>query len=166
MHCNDLLGGSVPYTNPHPMDINLGPTFLRFYSGSNWSHFELGLATNPHGALARRESAIAVAFKSEHALEVFSVDNPADRYIAPDGTITYGRVCVQGKRTYSLSAEQVFSAPLHKRTLRAARERAEQQAQQELADALLPAIEINAPTTPHSATQQTGLAGLARLAGA
>ena len=161
MHRNDLLGGSVPSINPNPMDINLGPAFLRFYSGSNWSHFELGVATNPHGGLARRESAIAVGFKSEHALEVFSVENQADRYLAPDGTITYGRICVQGKRTYSLSAEQVFSAALHKRTLRAAREHAEHQAQQELADALLPTIEINAPTTPPSATQQTGLAGLA-----
>jgi hypothetical protein len=162
VHRNVLLCGSVPYTKSDSMDINLGPAFLRFYSGSNWSHLELGVATNPNGTLARRESAIAVGFKSEHALEVFSVENPADRYIAPDGTITHGRICVQGKRTYSLSAEQVFSAALHKRTLRAARERAEQQAQQELVDALLPAIEINTPTTPHSApTQQTGLAGLA-----
>ena len=154
MHCNDLLGSSVPSINANPMDINLGPAFLRFYSGSNWSHFELGLATNPHGGLARRESAIALGFKSEHALEVFSVDNPADRHIAPDGTITYGRICVQGKRTYSLSAEQVFSAALHKRTLRAARERAEHQAQQELADALVPPIDINPQAKP-----QQGLAG-------
>lgn len=144
------------------MDINLGPAFLRFYSGSNWSHFELGVATNPHGGLARRESSIAVGFKSEHALEVFSVENPADRYIAADGTITHGRICVQGKRTYSLSAEQVFSATLHKRTLRAARERAEQQAQLELADALLPDLAIEAPTSCLSApTQQAGQAGLA-----
>jgi hypothetical protein len=126
------------------MDLHIGPCFLRAYSGSNWSHVELGFATNPNGGLARRESAITMGFKSEHALEVFSVDNPADRYLAPDGTITHGRICVQGSRTYTLSAEQVFTAALHKRTLRAARERAEHQAQQELADALVPPINVNA----------------------
>jgi len=126
------------------MDLSIGNAFLRVYSGSNWSHLELGFATNRNGGLARRESALALGFKSEHALEVFSVENPADRYVAPDGSITHGRICVQGSRTYSLSAEQVFTAALHKRTLRAARQRAEQQAQQELADALVPPINVPA----------------------
>lgn len=136
------------------MDLRIGPCFLRAYSGSNWSHVELGVATNRNGGLARRESALSLGFKSEHALEVFSVDNPADRYVAPDGTITHGRICVQGSRTYSLSAEQVFTAALHKRTLRAARQRAEQQAQQELADALVPPINV-----PASGISSGGLAG-------
>jgi hypothetical protein len=126
------------------MDLNIGSAFLRIYSGSNWSHLELGFATNRHGGLARRESAISMGFKSEHALETFSVENPADRYIAPDGTITHGRICVQGSRTYALSAEQVYTSALHKRTLRAARQRAEQQAQQELANALVPPINVSA----------------------
>ena len=125
------------------MDLSIGNAFLRVYSGSNWSTIELGFATNRNGGLARRESALSLGFKSDHALEVFSVENPADRYIAPDGTITHGRICVQGSRTYALSAEQVFTAALHKRTLRAARQRAEQQAQQELADALVPPINVH-----------------------
>jgi hypothetical protein len=102
------------------MDLNLGPAFLRFYAnGSNWSHLEVGYVSNRDCGLARRESAITIGFKSEHALELFSVENPADRYIAPDGTVTHGRICVQGSRTYALSAEQVFSAALHKRALQA-----------------------------------------------
>jgi hypothetical protein len=137
------------------MDLNLGPAFLRFYAnGSNWSHLEVGYVSNRDCGLARRESAITIGFKSEHALELFSVENPADRYIAPDGTVTHGRICVQGSRTYALSAEQVFSAALHKRALQAARQRARAQAQQQLADALVPPIDIN----PQSAAQQ-GLAG-------
>jgi len=124
------------------MDINIGPAFLRFYSGSNWSHLEAGFATNHKGGLARRETAVALSLKSEHALEVFSVENPADRYIAPDGTITHGRICIQGSRSYSLSAEQVFTAALHKRTVRAAKERALEQAQLELANALVEPIHI------------------------
>lgn len=136
------------------MDLHIGPCFLRAYSGSNWSTIELGFATNRNGGLARRESALSLGFKSEHALEVFSVENPADRFVAPDGTITHGRICVQGSRTYTLSAEQVFTGALHKRTLRAARQRAEQQAQQELADALVPPINIHA-----SGVSTGGLAG-------
>ncbi len=144
------------------MDLRIGPCFLRAYSGSNWSSVELGFATNRNGVLARRESALSMGFKSEHALELFSVDNPADRFVAPDGTITHGRICVQGSRTYSLSAEQVFTAALHKRTLRATRQRAEQQAQQELADALLPPINVHASGIHTSGSNATGLSqGLA-----
>jgi hypothetical protein len=140
------------------MDLSIGNAFLRVYSGSNWTRVELGFATNRNGGLARRESALSLGFKSEHALEVFSVENPADRFVAPDGTITHGRICVQGSRTYTLSAEQVFTAALHKRTLRAARQRAEQQAQQELADALVPPINVHAQGINASGLNQ-GLAG-------
>ena len=133
------------------MELKLGPAFLRLYSGSNWSHLELGVATCPDGGLARRETALSLGLKSEHALEIFSAENPTDRYVAPDGSITYGRICVQGRRTYSLSAEQIYTAALHQRTLRAARERAVRQAQQDLADALVPAIDINTATS-HAAT--------------
>lgn len=132
------------------MQLKVGPAFLRLYSGSNWTHLELGVATCPDGGLARRETALSVGLKSEHALEVFSAENPADRYIAPDGSITYGRICVQGRRTYALSAEQIYTAALHQRTLRAARERATRQVQQDLAEALIPAIDINT-ATPRSA---------------
>ena len=139
------------------MDLSIGKLFFRSYSGSNWSHVELGFATNRNAGLARRESALSLGFKSEHALELFSVENPADRFVAPDGTITLGRICVQGSRTYTLSAEQVFTAALHKRTLRAARQRAEQQAQQELANALVPPINVHAQGIYTSGSKATGL---------
>lgn len=115
------------------MDLNLGNTFIRHYSGQNWTFFEIGVATRPRGGLARRESALQVGYKSEHLLEQLAVDNPADRYVAPDGTITYGKICVQGSRSYALSAEQVFSAQLLDRTLRDARAAAEKQAAEEMA---------------------------------
>jgi len=124
------------------MDLNLGPAFLRFYSGSNWTHLEVGLVSHRNGGLARRESALMLSAKSEHLLQIVSVENPADRFVAPDGTITYGRICTQGHRTYSLSAEQVFSAALHRRTLQAARRRAEAEAQQTLEDAAIPPLDI------------------------
>jgi len=126
------------------MELKLGGLFFRHYSGGNWTHLELGVVTHPNGGLARRESAVQVGFKSEHALERFSVDNTADRFIAPDGSITYGRICVQGTNTYSLSAEQIYTARLMERTLRAARQQAESQAQQELATAAIPPIDITA----------------------
>lgn len=105
------------------MDLNLGACFLRFYSGANWTHLELGVATRRNGGLARRETALRLGLKSTHALELFSVENPADRFIAPDGSITYGRICIHGNRHYSLSAEEIFSGRLYDQALQAAVQR-------------------------------------------
>jgi hypothetical protein len=104
------------------MDINLGPCFLRWYSGQNWSLVELGVVSRRHGGLARRESALKIGLKSEHALELFSVENTADRFVAPDGSITYGRICIQSHRRYSLSAEQVYSGRLFDQALQSLRQ--------------------------------------------
>jgi len=125
------------------MDLSIGNAFLRVYSGANWSTIELGFATNRNGGLARRESAVSLGFKSEHALEVFSVENPADRFVAPDGTITHGRICVQGDRQYSLSAQEVYTARLFDAATAAAQLHAESEVQQHLSDAAVPAIVIS-----------------------
>ena len=135
------------------MELQLGGTFLRFYSGSNWSHLELGFATRRHGGLARRETSVQVGFRSDHALELFSVDNPADRFIAPDGSITYGRICTHGRHRYSLSAEQVYTARLFDRTAQQARLRVDAELQQTLADAITPAVNLGQADGP-----ATGLA--------
>lgn len=105
------------------MDLNVGCCFLRFYSGNNWTNLELGVVSRRNGGLARRETALRVGLKSTHALELFSIENPADRFIAPDGSITYGRICVQGSRHYSLSAEEVYSGRLYDQALQAALQR-------------------------------------------
>lgn len=130
------------------MELQLAGAFLRFYSGSNWSHLELGFATRRHGGLARRESAIQVGFRSDHALELLSVENPADRFIAPDGSITYGRIYTRGRHRYSLSAEQVYSAQLFDRAAQRARLTAEAELQQTLADAAAPAVDLGQADGP------------------
>jgi hypothetical protein len=131
------------------MDIKCGPAFVRFYSGDNWSRFELGVATRAQAGLARRETALLLGFKSDHALERLSVDNPADRFIAPDGSITYGRLCIQGSRHYALSAEQVYTARLFDQAERRARRLAESEFNSQLSrgSEAAPALEASSATT-------------------
>lgn len=125
------------------MELNLGNLFLRHHCFENWSNLELGFATRPSGGLARRETALKLCLKSDHAIELLSVENPADRYVAPDGSITYGRLCVQGKHQFAITAEQVFTAQLFDRTMRVAKERAESDLQRELINVTVPPIDLD-----------------------
>lgn len=108
------------------MNIHLGPFALRYYGEAGiWSSLELAIVTSRHCGLARRESALRCSWKSEHAIEAFGLENPADAFTAADGSITYGRIVIQRGHAYAISAEQVYSGNLLRQARRAAREAAE-----------------------------------------
>jgi hypothetical protein len=92
------------------MKFSLGPIDIRFYSGQNWSNFELALVTARKGGMAQRETAVRTGFKSEHLIEVFGEDDPTDAFTAADGTTYFGRTvkAVDGD-AYCVSAEQVYA---------------------------------------------------------
>ena len=90
------------------MKFSLGPIDIRFYSGQNWSNFELALVTARKGGMAQRETAVRTGFKSEHLIEVFGEDDPTNAFTAPDGTTYFGRTvkAIDGD-AYTVPAEQV-----------------------------------------------------------
>ena len=92
------------------MKFSLGPIDIRFYSGQNWSNFELALVTARKGGMAQRETAVRTGFKSEHLIEVFGEDDPTDAFTAADGSTYYGRTvkAVDGD-AYRVPAEQVYA---------------------------------------------------------
>lgn len=102
------------------MELNLGPIALRHYSGKGWSFAEIAFITAKNGGLARRESAVHAAFKSEHLTEMLGQENPNDKFIAPDGTVYYGKVHVVGGAVNVISAEQVFAAKARAAAINAA----------------------------------------------
>lgn len=71
--------------------LSIGPIDIRFYAGQNWTNVELALVTARNAGWASRETAVRAGFKSEHLLETFGEDNPADTTVI-DGTTYVGRV--------------------------------------------------------------------------
>jgi len=114
------------------MNIHLGPFALRYFGEAGvWSSLELAYVSNRHCGLARRESALRFSFKSEHCIEAFGLENPADVFTADDGSVTYGRIVIHRGNASVLSAEQIYTANL----LRKARQAARKVAEAGLADA-------------------------------
>ena len=103
------------------MQLSLGPLELRFFSGQNWSSFELGLVTARKAGQAQRETTLRTSFKSDHLLEVFGEEDPTDQLTTPDGEVFCGRVSpgIDGD-AHTISAEAVYAAHLRKQALREA----------------------------------------------
>jgi hypothetical protein len=100
------------------MDLNLGPISLRLYSGQdrgkNWTHLEAAWVTNRNGGKARRETAVAASFKSEHLIDVAGKDNPADTFTCPDtGAVYYGKIVQTPSGIYAVSATDVYTKALY-----------------------------------------------------
>lgn len=103
------------------MEINLGPVAFRFYGGDNWSFAEVAFITGRNGGLARRETSIHGAFRSEHLIDVLGKDNPHDTYICPEGKTFYGKVTTTpGGGVNVLSAQQVYALQLRNKAIEAA----------------------------------------------
>lgn len=103
------------------MELSIGPIDLRFFSGDNYTRFEVAAVTNRKGGMARRETAINIGYKSDHWTEAFGRDNPNDRYVTPDGNIIFGKISfTPGGGVHVLSAAQVYAASLSKEALKAA----------------------------------------------
>lgn len=105
------------------MDLNLGPISLRLYSGQdrgkNWTHLEAAWVTNRNGGKARRETAVAASFKSEHLLEMAGKDNPADTFTCPDtGTVYYGKIVQTPTGVYAISATDVYTKSLYTKAVK------------------------------------------------
>lgn len=87
--------------------LSIGPIDLRYYSGQNWSNLEIAWVTARKAGYASRETAIRIGGKSEHILEVFGEENPADT-LTVNGTTYTGRVAAGADGVvHSLSAAQV-----------------------------------------------------------
>jgi hypothetical protein len=103
------------------MKLSLGPIDIRFYSGQNWSTFEVGLVTARKAGMAQRETALRTSFKSDHLLEVFGEEDPTDQITTPDGEVFCGRVTpgIDGD-AHVIPAEAVYAAHLRRQALREA----------------------------------------------
>jgi hypothetical protein len=105
------------------MDLNLGPISLRLYSGKdrgkNWTHLEAAWVSNRNGGKARRETAVAASFKSEHLLEMAGKDNPADTFTCPDtGTVFFGKIVQTPTGVYAISAADVYTKSLYTKAVK------------------------------------------------
>lgn len=102
------------------MKFSLGPFELRCYSGSNWSNLELAFVTARKGGCSQRETAVKTGFKSEHLIEVFGEDNPADTLKV--GDVTYTGKVVPGfdGEQHVITAEQVAARAQRAEAIRAA----------------------------------------------
>jgi hypothetical protein len=107
------------------MQLSLGPIDIRFFSGSNWSTFEVGLVTARKAGQAQRETTLRTSFKSDHLIELLGEEDPTDQYIAPGGEVFHGKVFtgIDGD-AHSLSAEQVYAGHLRKQALKEAAKQA------------------------------------------
>lgn len=102
--------------------IPFTPIELRVASGSGWSSFEAALVSNPDNDLARRETALRAAFKSDHLTEIFGEEDTSSAFVAPDGKTYYGRMTVglDGER-HVITGQQVYARQAHADAMRAAR---------------------------------------------
>lgn len=102
------------------MILNLGPIEFRLASGNNWSTAELAFVSAKKNGLAQRETAIKTGFKSEHLIEVFGEDNPADTVKV--GDVTYAGKVVPGLdgEQHVITAEQVAARAQRAEAIRAA----------------------------------------------
>jgi hypothetical protein len=99
-------------------EFNLGPLTFRAYSGENWSHLELAIASNPKGGMARRETAVRLGFKSEHLIQMQGKDNPNDSLATPEGNIVFGKVSVTPAGVFVLSAQEVYALGLYQQSVK------------------------------------------------
>lgn len=100
------------------MQLSLGPIDLRYYTGQNWSSFELAFVTARQAGVAKRETALRTSFKSEHLVEAFGEERESDSCIL-NGTTYHGKVVrgADGDEHY-ISALQVAARAEHQATLR------------------------------------------------
>lgn len=107
------------------MQLSLGPLELRFFSGQNWSTFEVGLITARKAGQAQRETTLRSSFKSEHLLGILGEEDPTDQLTTPNGEVFYGRVSpgIDGD-AHAIPAEAVYAAHLRKQALREAAKQA------------------------------------------
>lgn len=98
------------------MQFKLGPIDLRAYQEVNenaphrWTNFELAFVTNREGGLARRETGTRLGWRSDHVIEAFGRDNPADTFIDPDSGRTFtGKIISTPTGVYAVTAREVFS---------------------------------------------------------
>jgi hypothetical protein len=103
------------------MQLSLGPIDIRFFSGQNWSTFEVGLVTARKAGQAQRETTLRSSFKSDHLIELLGEEDPTDQLIADDGEVFYGRVFagIDGD-PHTLSAEQVYAGHVRRHALKEA----------------------------------------------
>lgn len=116
--------------------IPFTPFEFRVASGAGWSSLEAAVVNNPDDDLARRETKIRAAFKSDHLTEIFGEEDVSDMFTAPDGKVYYGRFTpgLDGER-HVISARQVYARQAHADARRAARNSAQLSAQQAVAAA-------------------------------
>lgn len=87
--------------------LSIGPIDIRLFGGENWTNVELAFVTARDAGPASRETTLRAGFKSEHLLEAFGEDDPADA-LNIDGT-TYVGKATKGPDgvKHTLSAVQV-----------------------------------------------------------
>lgn len=102
--------------------IPFTPIEFRVASGSGWSSFEAALVNNADNDLARRETAVRAAFKSEHLTEIFGEEDTTDAFEAPNGKTYYGRTTtgLDGER-HVITGRQVYARQAHADAIRAAK---------------------------------------------
>jgi hypothetical protein len=101
------------------MDLNFGPFSARFYSGSNWTNYELALVFNRNGGMARRENAMRLGFKSESLIDAVGKDNPADSFECPEtGTLYFGKIVQAPTGVYTISAKEVYTKALYTKAVK------------------------------------------------
>jgi hypothetical protein len=100
------------------MRFNLGPFRARHYTGSNWSHLEIGFATGTKAGGAERFTGITGGFRSDHLLEAFGDENTQD-VCTVNGRTYHGRI-VQGVdgEDHILTALEVAARAQHAETKR------------------------------------------------
>lgn len=91
------------------MKLSLGPLELRFHSGGNWTNLDVAFVSARKGGMAQREEALRLGFKSETAIEVFGQESTKNAYMAPDGTVYFGKTVtgIDGQ-DHHLTGEQVY----------------------------------------------------------
>jgi hypothetical protein len=106
--------------------IPFTPIELRVASGSGWSSFEAAGVSNGDNDLARRETNLRFAFKSDHLTETFGEEDTDDAFLAPDGKTYYGRSAagLDGER-HCITARQVYARQAHADAMRAAKNAAQ-----------------------------------------
>lgn len=115
------------------ISIPLIPIEIRWYNildsarpeASNWTELDIAYVSGRKDGIAVRETAIKVAFKSDHAIEMFGEDNPADS-IEINGVTYYGKTVpgVDKDTPHVLTALQVGMRAVHLKQLQEARNQA------------------------------------------
>lgn len=107
---------------------SLGPIEVRYFSGLNWSNFELAWVTARKQGYAQRETSLRCSFKSEHLLDIAGAPNPDDT-LTVDGITYQGRcsVGVDGD-LHTLTARHVAARAIRIQAMQQGLQKAQQAA--------------------------------------